>query len=220
MFVDGTFKTAPHPYYQLLTIHGLCNDCVFPLIYCLLTGKSTGQYRQIFRRLRMLVHAQSSRQWRPVTAVCDFKVGIITALETEFTGVTVRCCYFHFTQSLWRKVSTLGMAASYRRQNRRCRRLRKCIQMVMAIGYLPVAHVQHAFTTFCGSRQMTRLTANFPNLAVFIRYVARTYVTAGATFSASMWNVFNRDISIRTNNQVERYVYALIQCLGSLSSTA
>jgi hypothetical protein len=23
-FVDGTFKTAPHPFYQVFTIHGIC----------------------------------------------------------------------------------------------------------------------------------------------------------------------------------------------------
>jgi hypothetical protein len=41
----------------------------------------------------------------------------------------VRCCYFHFKQSLWRKVSALGLVTAYRGRSRRCRLLRKAIQM-------------------------------------------------------------------------------------------
>lgn len=33
LYIDGTFKTAPHPYKQLVTIHGLYNGFVIPLTF-------------------------------------------------------------------------------------------------------------------------------------------------------------------------------------------
>jgi len=41
LYIDGTFKTAPHPYKQLVTVHGLYQGFVIPLTFCLLTGKTT-----------------------------------------------------------------------------------------------------------------------------------------------------------------------------------
>ena len=44
IFIGGTFRTAPHPYRQLVTIHGFFRDTVVPLSFCLLSGKTVGQY--------------------------------------------------------------------------------------------------------------------------------------------------------------------------------
>jgi len=51
VFVDGTFRTAPRPYKQV-TIHvlGLLRGTVLPLCFCLVSGKTVGQYRQLLSR--------------------------------------------------------------------------------------------------------------------------------------------------------------------------
>ena len=41
IFIDGTFRTAPRPYEQFVTIHGLYNGFVVPLVFCLVTNKTT-----------------------------------------------------------------------------------------------------------------------------------------------------------------------------------
>jgi len=41
LFVDGTFKSCPKMFYQLFTIHGVKNHNYTPLIFFLLTGKTT-----------------------------------------------------------------------------------------------------------------------------------------------------------------------------------
>lgn len=46
-FMDGTFHTAPKPYKQFFTIHGLVSDRVIPLVYVLMQDKTTGAYRQV-----------------------------------------------------------------------------------------------------------------------------------------------------------------------------
>jgi len=40
VYIDGTFRTAPHPYTQFVTVHGLYHGFVVPLVFCLLTGKT------------------------------------------------------------------------------------------------------------------------------------------------------------------------------------
>jgi hypothetical protein len=36
MYIDGTFRTAPEPYMQFVTIHGFYGDRVIPFVFCLL----------------------------------------------------------------------------------------------------------------------------------------------------------------------------------------
>ena len=39
IYIDGTFKTCPQPYYQFVTVHGKYLGEVFTLAMCLMTGK-------------------------------------------------------------------------------------------------------------------------------------------------------------------------------------
>jgi hypothetical protein len=38
---DGTFKSAPHLFKQILVIHGYKNQTSFPLVYCLIPTTET-----------------------------------------------------------------------------------------------------------------------------------------------------------------------------------
>ena len=49
-FLDGTFKTAPNIFLQLLTIHGIVRDHPFPLVYALLPNKTTDSYSAVLFR--------------------------------------------------------------------------------------------------------------------------------------------------------------------------
>ena len=44
IYMDGTFKCFPSLYTQLFTIHGLSNNYVVPLVYALLSDKSSASY--------------------------------------------------------------------------------------------------------------------------------------------------------------------------------
>ena len=50
---DGTFSVVPHLFYQLWTIHGYVglnsNRMCVPLVYVLMSGKSTELYSQVFQ---------------------------------------------------------------------------------------------------------------------------------------------------------------------------
>lgn len=149
IFVDGTFRTAPRPYHQLLTIHGLYRGTVIPLCFALLSGKTIGHYRQVLAHVAAQVNLKCHRPWNPVNAISDFEVALVAALQTELPQTRVRGCYFHFAQSLWRKVTELGLVTHYRDNSSGGRRLRKIVQKTMAIGFLPSLIISRAFQVSC-----------------------------------------------------------------------
>ena len=56
-FVDGTFRTAPRPYKQLLTIHGFYHGFVVRLLFCCMRGKSvvpSGEIKHFLYQLHAL----------------------------------------------------------------------------------------------------------------------------------------------------------------------
>jgi hypothetical protein len=204
IYIDGTFRTCPVPYMQFVTIHGSYNGRVLPFVMALLNGKQVGQYRQLLQHVKEKVREVTGHRFRPTRVVCDFEQSIIIATETELVGIRICGCYFHFCQSLWRRVQEVGLARAYRqRQN-----LRKCLRKFMAIGFLPMALVRQNFRLLATSRRTARLIRRYPALQDFINYMERNYLYGN--FPPTMWNVFDRDGDTRTNNYVEGCMSMLI----------
>jgi len=204
IYIDGTFRTAPHPYQQMVTVHGLYMEAVVPLSYAPSTGKSVGQYRQIISGLRTSIRRHTGHHWpQPNLIICDFEISLITAVETELPFARIHCCYFHYNQSLWRRFSATGLVRAYRGLRRNDRRLRTCVQKIMALGFLPTVVVRQSFLTYITSRRVVRLQRAYPRLTDFLHYVNRVYIHRTATFKPPMWNVYDRTIDTRTNNHVE-----------------
>lgn len=154
IFIDGTFRTAPQPYHQLVTIHVFIRGVVVPACFCLLSDKTIGQYRQLLSHVSLTIRRVCHRAWNPQNVVCYFELALITALQTELPRCRIRACYFHFTQSLWRKVSSLGLSTLYRSQNREGRKFRKIIQKIMAVGYLPSLLISRAFQVIIRAKDL------------------------------------------------------------------
>lgn len=199
LFIDGTFRTAPHPYVQFLTIHGLYLGHVIPLVFCLLTGKTIGQYRQILQFLKSEVRRITHHRLRPRRIVLDFEQALMTALETELPTSTLSGCYFHFNQSLWRHLQQVGLATHYRHD----RRLQLAVRKVMAIGFLPVLLTRQNFTLLRNGRRTRRLIRQYPALSDWLDYVETTYMNTNSAFPPPIWNVYGRNMDTRTNNHLE-----------------
>ena len=210
IYMDGTFKSCPHPYVQFVTIHGLYHGRVLPFAMCLMDGKTIGKYRQLLQHIKRKIREITRHRFRPRQIVTDFELALLTAAETELPGVRLSGCYFHFCQSLWRRVQELGLAGPYTRNDR----LRKCIRKFMAIGYLPLALVRQNFRLLVASRSTVRRIRHYPALQDFIDYIQRNYFNGH--LSPDLWNVFNRDNDTRTNNHVEGDVVLVIIDYSSL----
>ena len=129
--------------------------------------------------------------------ITDFEYSLLLALETEFPNAQLRACYFHFCQSLWRRVQNLGLAVQYRNN----RRLKKLVLKVMALGHLPMALVRQNFRMLRERNSTRRLANRVPALEDFFDYFERNYLDGN--FHPILWNVFDRDSDTRTNNHME-----------------
>jgi MULE transposase domain len=199
IYVDGTFRTAPRPYMQLVTVHGRINGFVIPLVFVLMTGKSTNQYTQVLQRLKAETLRLTQQSLNPRRIILDFEQSLMAALSAEFPTARLAGCYFHFSQSLWRHIQHLGLATDYRRH----RRLKHVIRKVMAIGFVPTLLVRKNFNLLRTSRRVQRLVNTFPRLNDWLDYVDATYIHANALFRPALWNVYDRKSHSRTNNHVE-----------------
>lgn len=80
VYIDGTFKTGPRPFYQFVTIHGKYVGSVLTLAMCLASGKTVAIYRQILQHLKRKIRLFTGQRWRPHRIVCDFEPALILAI--------------------------------------------------------------------------------------------------------------------------------------------
>ena len=82
----------------------------------------------------------------PKHVVCDFEFSLKIALETEILNAEICGCFFHFAQSLWRRVQKLSLAAAYRRH----KRVQKVVRKVTAVAFLPVLLIRNNLNAVLG----------------------------------------------------------------------
>ena len=199
IYIDGTFRTAPRPYMQFVTVHGRIRDRVIALAFCLSTGKTTGQYRQMLKSLKRTVRRDTGLELAPALVVTDFEMSILSALESELPHSSRHGCFFHFAQSLWRQVQALGLGAAYRTDQS----LKDFVKKVTAIAYLPVPLVRYNFNELMDNRTTVRLIRRFPELRQFTQYFSNSYISPTGMFPLTLWNAYNRTMDDRSNNYVE-----------------
>ena len=113
IYVDGTFQTCPSLFSQLFTINGFVHGQQFPLVYALLPSKSRNDYNRFFMYLKEEMQ-NLGLTLDPVSVMADFELALVQSIALQFPLASVRGCYFHLTQCLWRKVKLLGLAVPCR----------------------------------------------------------------------------------------------------------
>ena len=132
IFSDGTFKTSPRLFFQLYTVHGLVGNEVYPLAYCLTTRKTERSYTEIFSVLQEHA-ARANMNLNPLRVIIDFEQASFNALRTVFPNSTISECLFHFSQSVWRKATSLGLTTLFHQSGE----IRRSINMIFAVPFLP-----------------------------------------------------------------------------------
>ena len=112
---DGTFKTAPSLFTHVHVVHAL---------------RGRPQHMRDGNLLPSL--------WEQICTLCplaqpremllDFEKAKINSFEEVWPDALVRCCFFHLTQNIWRKVQAAGTQANYNHDE----------ELVMRIRQLPV----------------------------------------------------------------------------------
>lgn len=140
IYMDGTFRSAPAPYTQIFTIHGKYHGWVMPLVMCFLSGKEERQYRCVLQSIKAEITNITGQPFTPQEVVTDFEIGILNAVRQDLPQATLNGCYFHFTQSLMRRLNVLGLRRAYMQDPI----VEKVVRRLMALD-IPLPHVRLCF---------------------------------------------------------------------------
>lgn len=159
---------------RLCSIHGVIRDFTFPLVYVLATRKDEHLYRSILNRLK--AHAiEIHKELKPQFISSDFEVSFLNAARDTFPDATLHECLFHFNQSLWRYVVNRGLIVPFT-DRINFPEVRKAIQCLMALPYIPVDDVFETFDLIVNGCALTENDEHFQQLHDFFLYVQRIYV--------------------------------------------
>jgi len=192
IYLDGTFKACLLLYAQLYTVHALVDSQVVQLVYALLANKQRTTYYDFFEILCRAI-SNLGLIWDPQYIVTDFEAGSIEALRQHFAQACQIGCFFHFCSALWRCVQDLRLSSPYKTDNE----FRIHVQSHMAVAFLPVS---------CVSETVGRLHTEYADndaVVAFLQYFRSTWLDG--MFTVALWNQYNVDSRMRTNNYVESW---------------
>lgn len=117
--IDGTFKTRPFMFAQLLTIFasGIAGDnyTCYPMAWVLMSRKTQVQYQQLMKMLYQLA-IQHKFAINIAYVQTDFEMGISTAVLLEIKSTTIppvkihtKFCSFHLFKILNERIKTFGL---------------------------------------------------------------------------------------------------------------
>jgi hypothetical protein len=178
-----------------------------PLLFALLQRQTQTTYETLLRFITERVTAD------PSVVIVDFEKAVHSAIHAVLGAhVTIQGCFYHLTQSTWRKIQGLGLTDLYRTNEE----FRLFCGQLDGLALLPLAQVPAG---------MKNLKQNAPPEAIeLVEYFDSTYVSgalrrrpladgvAGVHFRRTppqfppeVWNVNNATLSNdhRTNNVCE-----------------
>ena len=122
---------------------------LLPSLFVLLPNKTEATYRRMWEQIRTL-----SPLVQPREMLLDFEKAAINSFEEVWPGALVRCCFFHLTQNVWRKMQTAGMQADYNHDEELAMRIRQ----LPALAFASPSDVQHLFAAVVQQLPMPQAT--------------------------------------------------------------
>ncbi|KAI6651073.1 hypothetical protein LOD99_5650 [Oopsacas minuta] len=132
---DGIFKTAPPLFAQAYVVHGLREGDdpmktghLLPSLFVLLPNKTEDTHRRMWEQIHLLCPLA-----QPEQILLDFEKGGINSFEHVWPNTVVKCCFFHFTQNIWRHVQAVGLQSDYAHDKELAMRIRKIPALAFAL---------------------------------------------------------------------------------------
>ncbi|KAI6648122.1 hypothetical protein LOD99_11931 [Oopsacas minuta] len=202
---DGAFKTVPTFFCQLYTVHCLIggpspfeNGHLLPCVYALLPNKSIATYTKMWKVIR-----DACPNCQPHYFFVDFEQSAINSFNSIWTLTQVKACFFHLSQSVYRKLQSLGLQSEYHNDPEFALTMR----MLPALAFVPPELVGWSFQ---------QLIMTFPeNAYPLCRYFEENYIGIlnlngernTPLFPISLWNNFHLVLQglPRSTNLVETW---------------
>lgn len=140
---------CPTIFTQVFTILGTCkqhdaHDTVaIPFVYALLSSKETVQYATVLRAVQSSFN-EHRIVCEPAKIMTDFEKSIINACQEVYPNCPLSCCFFHFGQSMYRQIQSVGLQATYNDPDDRS--LKMYSHMMLALAFVPLAEVPRIFS--------------------------------------------------------------------------
>jgi len=231
-FMDGTFNVAPLLFTQLYVIRVPLGESAATCVYAFLSNKHQSTYEELFTSILDRC-SELGFQPDPMTVTIDFEQAVMNAVTTTFGPQTnVHGCFYHLTQSTWRKIQSLGLVQRYREEED----VKLFCGMLDGLAFLPLDDI---------SDGMAYLRENTPDgLEPLIDYFDSTYVSGTyrriqlpprsdgslpairmrrmpPMYAPSIWNVHTITLNggSRTNNICEGWNNAFTKLVGHAHPT-
>lgn len=207
--IDGTFKTVPRVPADLkcfLTIQVVFKSVSFPMVYALLGSMTEEVYAALFNIVRNILPLNYQR----VCFITDYEKALMSAVQQSFPESQLRCCWFHFTQSIVRYCHRkMNSVLDLIRTNPIAARV---LRMVLALPHLPATRndPRCSFSMADGFSAILDYTRQFPEVEQGMRNFLIGYVEYFWLLQVGpgLISVFGEEY--RTNNYLESFHATLL----------
>ncbi|XP_015793970.1 uncharacterized protein LOC107370495, partial [Tetranychus urticae] len=142
VYADGTFKSVPHLFASLYTLHVMVNSMMVPVVYALLPDSTMATYVRLFRIIQDMC-CKLDLTWRPTQFTTDFELATIKAINLIFPACELKCCLFHFSQSLWRNVGKHGLVERYKAN---VDNVKSTVKRISALPVIAISDIETTYT--------------------------------------------------------------------------
>lgn len=177
----------------------------FPFVHALLETKREQAYSKVLEIILSLSATFGIRIRHPATVMTDFEMAIINAVKKHFDEDTIRLCFFHLRQSVYRKIQEEGLQAQYGDPNDKT--IRQAAHNMCALAFVPPEHVLDIFDLF-----YDEIPEAFIPIAVYfevnyvrgVRAIGRRKAVK-VRYDPELWNQYHSTLQgiARTNNASE-----------------
>ncbi|XP_025018145.1 uncharacterized protein LOC107369738 [Tetranychus urticae] len=147
VYADGTFKSVPLLFHSLYTLHVMRNEVMIPVVYALIPDASMQTYIRLFRLVQDAC-TSLGLIWQPTKFTTDFEIATIKAINIIFPFCELKCCLFHFSQSLWRNVGKFGLVNRYKANDDN---VKLSVKRISALPFLKTEDIVDAYNAIKAS---------------------------------------------------------------------
>ena len=141
-----------------------------------LPGKSQATYTRFFTLIKDKI-ADSGLVFSPTSAMADFETAVPNSMRDIFPDINTKGCFFHFTQSIWRKAQATGLQIPYHTET-----MTTLVRRAAILPLMLLASVQDVWFQALGDRNNADITQLIQH---FTDYVTDQWVEG----DRSLWNI-------------------------------
>jgi len=203
---------------------------MIPCVYALTTKKDEMTYKKLFNHIVTLGATRQSVRMNPTHLTCDFEISAMNVFKNIFPNSCIKTCFFHFSQSLWRKIQDCSLCSYFISSSvndltdGQWKAARGWFNGALDLALIPPTLIQNTWVDLTDN-----YTPDHDNATTFNDYIVSTYIDYSSTrFMQDGWK-FHQEIIERlprTNNHVEGFnkrinsifpthphIFNFIQCL-------